>query len=529
MRSSTRCSASLRWQTCKGTISVVKEVIPPFGSVADAQPAGGWTFTSATTGVTPMSGPTDNTTGGISFDAPLNGAPSLPVTLTETLQTGFTLHQVSGQNATCTDSTNTPVTVTNSGTLGFTVDALADDAITCIVYNQAQVPPAEVRVTKTWDIDGTSFVDGTQPTDFQTRLSLTGQVDPEFATTYSGYQQGDSVTVGETVDTDLFPPGCTNVPGGDLGTHTLAADLNTFAITNTVTCVTTLKLLKNVINQFGPPADPNLWTLTAAADDGSQTFDGMTGVKEDITSVLLYNLSESDVPGYQQEIVSGATLPKGDTGSWHCVLRLKDGSTGSEFDGLNGGVTVALGQNAECTANNIAQPAKLTLVKTVLNTHGGTAGPTDWTLTATPNSPNPDAKVITGKSGQAAVTAKTAIPAAPYVLTESDGPPNYEPVGDPVCVLTGTSTPADMNGDTLTPDIGQDITCTFTNQDVMVPPTSPPPTSPPPTSPPPTSPPPLPPTGSDFGPIAGSGAAAFLIGLGLLIVTLRRRRWTEEI
>jgi hypothetical protein len=182
-------------------------------------------------------------------------------------------------------------------------------------------------------------------------------------------------------------------------------------------------------------------------------------------------------------------------------------------------VTVALGENGECTAINVAQPAKLTLKKVVINSHGGTAGPADWTLTATPNSANPAAKVITGRSGQAAVTNKTAIPGAPYALTEADGPGNYSMVGDPECVLTGTTTPATMDGSALTPSIGQDITCTFTNQDVLVPPTSPPPTSPPP----------LPPTGSNFGPIAGSGAAAFLVGLGLLIVTLRRRRWMDEI
>jgi hypothetical protein len=517
-------------ETCQGTISVVKQVIPPRGTPAQATPAGGWTFSSSTSGVTPASGETDPATGGISFTAPLNGATSLPVTIDETQQSGFTLRQISGQNATCTDSHNAPVTSTNSGTLGFTVDAKADDAITCTVYNQSPIPPASVVVNKVWDIDGTTFPNGSQPTAFQAHLSLTGQTDPNFGTTFTGYQQGDSVTVGETVDTDLLPPGCTaGTPTGDIGDHTLAAGLNTYSITNPVTCTTTLTLLKHVINPYGTPADPNSWTLTASQDGGSQTFHGTTGVKDDITAGDLYNLSESDVPGYKQEIVNGAILPKGDTGSWHCVLRLKDGSTGPEFDGLNGGVTVGLGQNAECTANNIAQKATLTLQKTVLNTHGGTAVPTDWDLTATPLNTDTGAMPITGKDGGSTVTDASVVPLVGYTLTEANGPADYLPVGDPVCVVTGTTTPADMSGDVVTPALGQDVTCTFTNQDQMAPPTSPPPTSPPPTSPPPTSspptsPPPLPPTGTSFGITAAGGFGTLAVGIGLLVFALRRRR-----
>ena len=45
-------------------------------------------------------------------------------------------------------------------------------------------------------------------------------------------------------------------------------------------------------------------------------------------------------------------------------------------------VIVPTGGNATCTINNNDQPAQLTLVKTVTNDNGGTAVPTDWTLTA---------------------------------------------------------------------------------------------------------------------------------------------------
>ena len=521
----------LALKTCEGTISVVKDVIPPGGTIANGVPTGGWTFTSSTSGVTPMSGATADGTGAISFTAPLNGATSMPVSLAETQQSGYTLVQNAGKNATCVNG-GSAVTVTNAASgPGFTVSALANAIVTCTVYNLAPTPLAQVVVNKEWDINGTDFANGQQPTDFGATLELTGQTDPEFGVTYTNYSQGDSVTVGESVST--LPPGCTNASSGDLGSHTLAAGLNTFSILNTVTCVTTLTLLKSVVNPYGPPEDPTSWTLMAIPDGSSTpTVNGKTGVKGDVVGGQLYNLAESDVPGYQQEVVSGAVIVPPSTGSWHCVLRLADGTTGSEFDGLNGGVTVALGQNAECTAINTAQPAKLTLTKTVINTNGGTATSTDWTLTATPNSQNPDAKVITGTDGQPAVTGAAAIPVAPYTLTEADGPDNYLQVGDPACVLTGTTTAADMSGNVVTPGVGQDITCTFTNQDQVVPttppPTTPPPTTPPPTTVPPTSAPPLPVTGSSFNTFAGIGSGAFLAGLGLLVVTLRRRRALDD-
>ncbi len=43
-------------------------------------------------------------------------------------------------------------------------------------------------------------------------------------------------------------------------------------------------------------------------------------------------------------------------------------------------VTLTEGQDATCTITNTAQLPHLTLVKTVTNDNGGTAVPTDWTL-----------------------------------------------------------------------------------------------------------------------------------------------------
>ena len=45
-------------------------------------------------------------------------------------------------------------------------------------------------------------------------------------------------------------------------------------------------------------------------------------------------------------------------------------------------ITLALGQSATCTITNDDQPAQLTLVKQVINSHGGTAVATDFLLSA---------------------------------------------------------------------------------------------------------------------------------------------------
>ena len=112
-------------------------------------------------------------------------------------------------------------------------------------------------VTKTWVIDGMTYANGSQPAGFSAALSLTGQTNPLFGVTYSTrsngtrYQVGDAVTVGETVSP--LPPGCSNVASGDGGSHTLVSGLNSFAITNTVTC-TYLTLRKTVVGGSATPA-----------------------------------------------------------------------------------------------------------------------------------------------------------------------------------------------------------------------------------------------------------------------------------
>lgn len=101
---------------------------------------------------------------------------------------------------------------------------------------------------------------------------------------------------------------------------------------------------------------------------------------------------------------------------------------------------------------NSPESALLTLVKKVTNTHGGTATPTDWTLTATGTG-----KTISGKTGDAAITTAT-VPLGTYTLTESNGPAGYDP-------SSWSCTGATVSNNSVTLAQGNSATCTITNSD----------------------------------------------------------------
>ena len=458
----------LALQHCEGTVNVVKQVVPAShpGDLSAAVPAPGWHFRAEPGTVTPREGVTDDN-GAISFATATNSAE--PVTLTETEKDGYELIHQDGKNASCRNSEGTPVPVTNAAAGGFTVDAVANESITCLVYNQelARPDPASVVVTKTWDIDGVRSPDGDQDPDFQASLVLhpvhPPDTQPVWGEEFHGYLEGEEVTVGE--DHVTIPRGCTNEPSGDLGTHTLHPGRNTFRIVDTVTCTTKLTLVKKISNPFPgiTPVPLTSWTLLARPHpDEPPVIEGTTGVTGAVTARTRYVLSETSVPGYRQVVGPDAILAEGATGSWQCT-EISDGHSGLEdYDGTNGTVVVQPGEHVVCTAVNVPQPATLTLVKHVVSDHGGSAVPGDWTLSARPDEAAvPPAPVLTGVTGSPEVTGVAIPPGVPYTLSEA-GPPGYL-LESLACVRTGTHTPVAEPGDMLTADVGEDITCTFTN------------------------------------------------------------------
>ena len=143
---------------CQGSITVIKQVVPPGGTIAQAVPAGGWTFSAATTtagvGIAPPSGATAGGTGALNFNLTFpGGTTTAPINVTETQQTGYTVVLNGGRNATCTrldTGATAPGYVNGPSPEQFTVTGSSAYPVSCIVYNRAPNPQATLLVDKQW-------------------------------------------------------------------------------------------------------------------------------------------------------------------------------------------------------------------------------------------------------------------------------------------------------------------------------------------------------------------------------------------
>ncbi|MBO1337520.1 VWA domain-containing protein [Streptomyces sp. VRA16 Mangrove soil] len=181
--------------------------------------------------------------------------------------------------------------------------------------------------------------------------------------------------------------------------------------------------------------------------------------------------------------------------------------------------------NTFAVLNKVVCKARLTLVKQVVNEHGGTAAATDWTLSA--DGPSD----LSGVTGADAVTGAD-IEAGRYTLGESGGPEGYD-AGDWACETAGGTALA-VTDEKVTVPAGADVTCTVTNTDraVSTPTPTPTPTVSVPGTPTPTPAPgdnghggELADTGSGFSVTGWSAlAAALLVAAGTVLVARRQRR-----
>jgi uncharacterized repeat protein (TIGR01451 family) len=130
------------------------------------------------------------------------------------------------------------------------------------------------------------------------------------------------------------------------------------------------------------------------------------------------------------------------------------GTSASTPPGATANITLGFLGNATCTYTNKRQPL-LTLVKSVVNDNGGTALPGAWTLGATGSSGS-----FSGTANTSAVTAKTVTPGVQYTLAESGGPSVYS-ASSWVCTGGGSF----AGPDKITLGLGEDVTCTITNDD----------------------------------------------------------------
>ncbi len=466
--------------SCAGTVTVVKQVVPfgtPANSTAGAIPAGGWTFGGAvTSGVTvsPASGQTATGTGALNFNLTFpGGTTSTTFTGTETQQSGYTLHTISGANAVCTRiDTGATVAVTNNGATGFNVDASSTFPISCTVYNESPGTPATVLVNKVWNVNGTVFANGQQPAELSASLTLNTTAQ-QWGTTVGGFRVTDSLSIDETTSIAASSL-CTltssrlTLSNGNTANATLpystilAQATNTYLITNTVNCPARLTLIKTVVNG---DASPSAWTLTATAPSGALAGPtGTTGVTGAVTPLVTYPLSENNAdPRYVQLQGTGAVAIPGSTISWFCSqVNPTTGAVIPGFsDGLNGGVTVPSGFAVRCEARN--QTAELTLLKHVVNDNGGTATASDWNLTATPTDPPAGllSETVIGAETTRPENTIYVRPGHPYNLTES-AVAGYTLTGIS-CVTSTVGAPRELSSITL--QVGESGVCTYTNDD----------------------------------------------------------------
>ncbi|QIM17543.1 DUF11 domain-containing protein [Leucobacter coleopterorum] len=213
-----------------------------------------------------------------------------------------------------------------------------------------------------------------------------------------------------------------------------------------VTCIfvnddqkATLSLVKVVDNgTSGATTSPSAWTLTA---EGPDTVTG-AGNSPEVTSQQVtsgvYDLSEAGGP-------AGYTAS-----DWSC--------TGAETSDESS-VTLTPGENATCTITNTAVRPVITLEKEVLNTHGGKRTDGEFSLSATGGS------TVGGFSGTPEVTA-VPVPIGTYDLSEI----NIDPLGysleDLVCENRGVDTGTTVADPTVTLGLGDNVVCTFTNEDL---------------------------------------------------------------
>ncbi len=125
----------------------------------------------------------------------------------------------------------------------------------------------------------------------------------------------------------------------------------------------TLTLVKEVVNQYGQPANKTAWTLKATPTNGTE-LSGVGGfAATDAKANLEYTLSETGgVAGYA-------------AGDWQC--------TGSSSWVSGNKVTLALDEDVVCTIVNTATAPTLTVTKVVVNDNGGTLQDNNFPLYVT--------------------------------------------------------------------------------------------------------------------------------------------------
>ncbi|TXK06297.1 VWA domain-containing protein [Microbacterium mitrae] len=321
--------------------------------------------------------------------------------------------------------------VCSSGLQGTTVTAQVGDDITCTFTNTAQ--PGKLKLVKVVDnATGGSAV----ATDWNGNLwAELGGAQTAFNHEQTIDVSAGTYTIGENdVVSGYAMSGlsCEDKP-------TSLAD-RTVAVANgeTVTCTITNKakaptitLIKELdTDPWGGTADVEDWTLSALTE-GGQDVVGVTGTTGAAQAGVTYELSETDIAGYELSTLTCTGLPNVSADSPTFML--------------------TPGQDTTCTFTNESQPGELTLIKEVNNANGGDAEAADWNqlLTATPAVG--DAMLF--DSGETMQVANGT-----FTIGELAGPAGYTLTG-----ITCNDVALDLSDPTVSVPNGGDVECILTN------------------------------------------------------------------
>ncbi|WP_350348514.1 hypothetical protein ABIQ69_00890 [Agromyces sp. G08B096] len=212
----------------------------------------------------------------------------------------------------------------------------------------------------------------------------------------------------------------------------------------------TLALQKVVQGGTATAAD---WTLSATGTSG--TIAGAGGVPATEVDAGVHVLAETPTgPGTADYLL----------GAWVC--------TGEGFDpvvvpvGSVPAIELPLGVDVTCAATNVYTPPVLTLVKVVDDGPDGPGGvPSNWVVSAEGQG-EAGGTDVSGAGGSPDIVAQP-VTAGSYLLGEAvnpDAPPPSIDYAATEWTCTGTGfDAADLDGDILALEAGDDVTCTVTN------------------------------------------------------------------
>uniref|UniRef100_UPI0012E9E5E4 DUF11 domain-containing protein n=1 Tax=Microbacterium karelineae TaxID=2654283 RepID=UPI0012E9E5E4 len=316
---------------------------------------------------------------------------------------------------------------------GSTLTIANGQSAVCEIVNDDIAPTLTLVKTVVNDHGGTATVD-----DFP--LTAEG---PATVTGISGTDDVTNVVVPagsydlSEVEVAGYAAGDWSCTGGALDGSTvalgLAADVTCEIVNDDI--APTLTLVKEISNDHGGQATTSDFVLTA---EGPVTISGVSGTPEVTGQVVEagdYVLSEDGPSAY-----TGA--------GWSCTAGSLEGET----------LTLGIAQHATCTILNDDDPAHLTLVKNVINDHGGTAVPEDFVLSAD------GAVSITGPSGSDAVT-DVEVPQGTYALGEEqlDG---YELVSIACWATSEMIDELEVDDAAIALANGESAYCVLTNDDI---------------------------------------------------------------